>query len=287
MAGMNARPKKGRTAMIRSNGRKGFTLIELLVVIAIIAILAAILFPVFAQARESARKISCLSNVKQLALGWLMYSQDYDEAYAMTAQLDGDPATGNWWGTSQRFWQEFIEPYVKNGGSSMVSSKAITIFTCPNYLKVPRATDEAGNACDDPNPGSFPLSSYAPSISPTTAWWALGGNWAEICSVGTQASIGKPANQIFLAPNHDCCIETWGGGGSNNWTRANVRHAEGGNYSLLDGHAKFFHGSHPQYGLAEPINVYPWGNESAGTPVATSASTRKNAPIFFFPRSGE
>src|SRR2546427_9066971 len=106
--------------MIRSTKRGGFTLIELLVVIAIIAILAAILFPVFAQARESARKISCLSNVKQLTLGWLMYSQDYDEAYAMTAQLDGDPATGNWWGTSQRFWQEFIEPYVKNGGSSMV-----------------------------------------------------------------------------------------------------------------------------------------------------------------------
>ena len=61
--------------------RSGFTLIELLVVIAIIAILAAILFPVFAQAREKARQISCVSNEKQLALGIIQYVQDYDETY--------------------------------------------------------------------------------------------------------------------------------------------------------------------------------------------------------------
>lgn len=63
--------------------RNGFTLIELLVVIAIIAILAAILFPVFAQARESARTTSCLSNMKQIGLGVKMYAQDYDEEFPM------------------------------------------------------------------------------------------------------------------------------------------------------------------------------------------------------------
>src|SRR5919201_350445 len=65
------------------NPRLGFTLIELLVVIAIIAILAAILFPVFAQAREKARAITCVSNAKQIGLGWLMYAQDYDEVLPM------------------------------------------------------------------------------------------------------------------------------------------------------------------------------------------------------------
>ena len=65
--------------MVLRNRRTGFTLIELLVVIAIIAILAAILFPVFAQAREKARQTSCLSNAKQLGLGISMYVQDYDE----------------------------------------------------------------------------------------------------------------------------------------------------------------------------------------------------------------
>src|SRR5256884_4478458 len=93
-----------------------FTLIELLVVIAIIAILAAILFPVFAQAREAARKTTCLSNQKQLALGWLMYCQDYDEAYVMTAQQTYDPVLKF---VRQYYWMEMIEPYVKNSGQSV------------------------------------------------------------------------------------------------------------------------------------------------------------------------
>jgi len=91
----------------RSHKPGGFTLIELLVVIAIIAILAAILFPVFAQAREQARKTSCLSNVKQLNLGCLMYIQDYDETIPL---LSGSNPNG----TGVVTWQDTVQPYIKN-----------------------------------------------------------------------------------------------------------------------------------------------------------------------------
>ncbi|MGQ9880984.1 MAG: prepilin-type N-terminal cleavage/methylation domain-containing protein [Armatimonadota bacterium] len=96
---------------------RGFTLIELLVVIAIIAILAAILFPVFAQAREKARAAACLSNMKQLALGIQMYAQDYDEVYV------GSYGYANGWGQCPMFvWQDMIYPYIKNR----------QIFGCPS-----------------------------------------------------------------------------------------------------------------------------------------------------------
>jgi len=100
-----------------SHGNRAFTLIELLVVIAIIAILAAILFPVFAQARESARTTSCLSNVKQVNLSWQMYLQDYDETMVPhLIQTPGDPQYPQHW------WPKLLEPYTKNWG----------IFRCPS-----------------------------------------------------------------------------------------------------------------------------------------------------------
>ena len=89
--------------------RRGFTLIELLVVIAIIAILAAILFPVFARAREKARQTSCLSNVKQITLSALMYAQDYDET------LPFGHSYGFW-------WYQVLQPYANNE----------QIFYCPS-----------------------------------------------------------------------------------------------------------------------------------------------------------
>jgi prepilin-type N-terminal cleavage/methylation domain-containing protein/prepilin-type processing-associated H-X9-DG protein len=101
----------------RGGRRNAFTLIELLVVIAIIAILAAILFPVFAQAREKARAISCLSNTKQLGLAVMMYVQDYDEtypwAYFWPNDSSGKPMD---WQANSYLWssQRCIQPYIKN-----------------------------------------------------------------------------------------------------------------------------------------------------------------------------
>ncbi|HJN13870.1 MAG TPA: prepilin-type N-terminal cleavage/methylation domain-containing protein [Armatimonadota bacterium] len=92
-------------------GRRGFTLIELLVVIAIIAILAAILFPVFARAREKARQTSCLSNAKQLSLGVNMYSSDYDDWVVAVYNENG------------LYWWHVLNPYVKND----------QIWRCPSY----------------------------------------------------------------------------------------------------------------------------------------------------------
>ena len=97
--------------------RKGFTLIELLVVIAIIAILAAILFPVFAQARDKARQISDLSNMKQILTSALMYTQDYDETLVgpATRNCARVPSNNppNLWSPGWRTWPEMLYPYVK------------------------------------------------------------------------------------------------------------------------------------------------------------------------------
>ena len=96
--------------------RKGFTLIELLVVIAIIAILAAILFPVFAQAREKARQTGCLSNVKQIGLGVQMYLQDYDEYVPRNAFADPPRVAegAHFTNCSSPRWMDVMQPYVKN-----------------------------------------------------------------------------------------------------------------------------------------------------------------------------
>ncbi len=105
---------KNRSRFTRRQAASAFTLIELLVVIAIIAILAAILFPVFAQAREQARGTSCLSNSKQVGLGLMMYTQDYDETYPMLESVSPFAADTT--------WPQMIQPYVKNWN----------LFKCPS-----------------------------------------------------------------------------------------------------------------------------------------------------------
>src|SRR2546423_851760 len=129
--------------------RRGFTLIELLVVITIIAILAAILFPVFAQARESARQSSCLSNTKQLGLGIMQYVQDYDEKFPLWIWCDsvgganpvvsgpGTPDTP-WgpWKNNHTGWDKTTQPYIKN----------VQVFKCPS-------NDTGVETGPDPNDG--------------------------------------------------------------------------------------------------------------------------------------
>ena len=118
--------KLSPVALIRSkNVSKAFTLIELLVVIAIIAILAAILFPVFARARENARRSSCQSNLKQIGLGVLQYVQDYDEKYPF-GHNQGGGASGGYLN-----WYSAVDPYLKSR----------QIFSCPSDSN----TDHAGN----------------------------------------------------------------------------------------------------------------------------------------------
>ena len=112
--------------MERGMKHKAFTLIELLIVIAIIAILAAILFPVFARARENARRSSCLSNLRQIGLGIMQYVQDYDETYPAASRYTwgvyGETNSG-----VTTIWRNDITPYVKND----------QVFVCPSVSHLP------------------------------------------------------------------------------------------------------------------------------------------------------
>lgn len=115
-------PKSPRATQLTA---PAFTLIELLVVIAIIVILAAILFPVFAQAREKARSTTCISNMKQIANSVLMYAQDNDEG-VVAWRRRRDPGDVS---TRQFFWSWTLQPYVKNGGYNPAGG----VFNCPSW----------------------------------------------------------------------------------------------------------------------------------------------------------
>ncbi len=212
--------------------RKGFTLIELLVVIAIIAILAAILFPVFARAREKARQTNCLSNLKQIGLGLMMYANDYDEtlpAYHFTATLPTPPvpedptwmaqtAGGPW----QLGWPSCIYPYVRN----------TQLFLCPSTTYHNRGVA---------------YGMVRGSI--------IGGAYVDVFINPVRlAQLRKPAETLLIG-------EKYGGNpqyilsGQYYVTRAS--HNEGANFSFADGHAKW------ERMMEGPIGA-PWPDPAAG-----------------------
>ncbi len=167
--------------MRRSNG---FTLIELLVVIAIIAILAAILFPVFAQARERARAISCVSNLKQIGTASNMYLQDYDETFVCGW---GGPTLD----AEHCMWRYALQPYIQKYGSLTASPYDSTqfgnqgVFVCPDQ---PGSQSSYG-------PTGYGMNSYALTtgfhVDPVTGNQSFPGV--------ALASINRPANLIAFA----------------------------------------------------------------------------------------
>lgn len=207
----------------RRSDQGGFTLIELLVVIAIIAILAAILFPVFAQAREKARQATCLSNEKQIGLAFLQYVQDYDESFPFDHWTGPN---GNW---PQGNWASATYPYMKNGSewegvsndpASMYSNAAGGVYTCPDQL--------------DPNQNTYAVNPY---VSPDgAAPWNSPPNTVAAPAI-TLGEIPRPADLTLIAEVGNNAA-TWGelkfDGSEGDWTNWCGTIDSGGNSSNPD-----------------------------------------------------
>ncbi|HLH78704.1 MAG TPA: DUF1559 domain-containing protein [Chthonomonas sp.] len=236
--------------MNRTN--RAFTLIELLVVIAIIAILAAILFPVFAQAREDARKTSCVSNLKQLATGVLMYTQDYDETFPSVTGNGYPPQPGIPFGTDTWVYNDIvviIQPYVKN----------FDVFFCPDRQRLVPAS---GDFC---NPGTGTQhvwgygynwsSGYGPHDNPHSLWFqgdgcVLPDTPSNTLPGRSLAAVNFPAQFIFLGDTGDTPRQTLytavfdprcnPSSGWNADLPTGARHQGGNDFAFADGHVKWF-----------------------------------------------
>lgn len=208
------------TSRYRSISRKGFTLIELLIVIAIIAILAAILFPVFARARENARKTSCLSNLKQIGLGVMQYTQDYDEYYPLNQA--GSTQTER----RQNSWRSQIFPYVKS----------TQLFVCPsNPLKDTWTNDSTQGGGGVIDPTEFKISYQCNRRG------ALGRGTATPVEMSHVAEIENAAQLITIAEVRGTSAAydgdlNYDDAGHNNALFAG--HLGMTNYLFADGHAK-------------------------------------------------
>jgi len=208
--------------------RRGFTLIELLVVIAIIAILAAILFPVFARAREKARQSSCQSNLKQLSLGITMYAQDYDERLPYRYYNNG---------VGRNWCDHFVQPYINN--------TQVTICPSTNAKSYGYAMDNLNAqalAAFADSAGTVMLADVKMCVNST-------GGYSYDLSIRNPSVFGTPmlpatdedANPIAGDPTYS--------------PRPRGVHNGGSNVAFLDGHVKWLKNDAYFYGQ-NPVNAY-------------------------------
>ena len=228
--------------------KSAFTLIELLVVIAIIAILAAILFPVFAQAREKARAISCLSNCKQTGLAYMMYVQDYDEITPLQNSPVVKDAAGNY--AAGGYWFRLIQPYVKNWQLmtclDRTANRTVDMTTAKNQANYPVelkgqlqgygyndgwVSDSCyGLTCEQniPNPTD-------PTGPPVKA--RLGRSIAAIQTPADCVAFGD----TYDSPGYSVAMDNLLGYSDAPTTTKGIRHNGNLNFVFADGHAKVIH----------------------------------------------
>jgi prepilin-type N-terminal cleavage/methylation domain-containing protein len=258
---------------------RGFTLIELLVVIAIIAILAGILFPVLAQARESARRTACLSNTKQMANAVLMYAQDFDETivpWIIRTGLPRDSARRD-----RNTWVHLLQPYVRNGDPPRIDNLPVNanldapgIWRCPSFkitdfINSTNSPDCYGPGTTDPAWAARQYYAHYGIISPPPAGAAgsctqedphynyTGSDPLFTNKTGTLAEVGRPAETVlitdgatFMTNLANQGIQSLGG-----CVAANSHHG-GGNHVFIDGHAKFIKGNSERYELQDPSGCW-------------------------------
>jgi prepilin-type N-terminal cleavage/methylation domain-containing protein/prepilin-type processing-associated H-X9-DG protein len=228
-------------------GAKGFTLIELLVVIAIIAILASILFPVFARARENARRSSCQSNLKQIGLGIKQYVQDYDEKFPPRFDT-GAPSSGLITSQNTGGWSILIQPYVKSE----------QIFQCPSD-SIPPSGMTASYAVDyfyNYSLGSRDIGGGAEGQG--------GVSEASLPFVTSTIMNGDAYSTISTNTVFDVTYDAY--------TRIGAaRHLEGANYAFADGHVKWLR--------PEKVGNGYWGDTVRCGPTGTDRPTGSNATL--------